>query len=185
MSRTKCKTRLAAGVALTWAAAALASPILAAEAWSYRSERSLTGEMTHIAAYALSPDRNVHFEVGCGPSGAPWIAVAVNDPDVALRGLAEDSAIPVTFTFVAPSSIGLSFLDDRDRFATAGLPQRPAGGVFTVRITGPDVADLADRLAGGYSYVEVKQGRTTATFPLAGAAAALRQVREGCPGWPR
>lgn len=185
MSGAKRKVGLAAGAALAWAAVTLASPILAAEAWSYRSERSPTGDVTHIAAYALSPDRNVHFEVGCGSSGAPWIAVAVDDPAVAERGLAEDSAIPVTFTFVAPSSIGLSFLDDRDRFATAGLPQSPAGGVFTVRITGPDVVDLADRLAGSYGYVEVMQGRTTATFRLAGAATALRQVREDCPAWPR
>lgn len=174
-----------ATAAIAVLAAATGRSSLAAEAWIHRTSESLTGEVAHVAAFALSPDRFVHFEVGCGPSSAPWIAIAVNDPDTMARGLADDSPIPVIFTFVQPSSVGLSLFDHRDRVATAGMPQAPPGGSFSVRITGTDVPDLASRIAGDYGYVEVRQGDTTTPFSLAGAAEAVRQVVENCPAWPR
>lgn len=158
---------------------------IAADAWVYRTTGSFAGETAHVAAYALSPNRFVQFEIGCGATGAPWIAVGVNDPDTMASGLAEDSAIQVAFTFVEPSSIGVSFFDHRYRVAVAGMPRNPPGGAFSVLITGSDVPDLARRLAGEYGYVEVRQGGTTAKLALKGAASAIRQAMEGCGVWSR
>lgn len=171
---------LMAAIAIVVLAVGPGRSAMAADAWVYRTAESDTGEMAHVAAYALSTNRSVQFEVGCGTSSASWIAVAVNDPDTMARGLAEDSSIPVIFTFVEPSSSGLGFLDHRDRIAVAGMPQSPPGGSFSVLVTGSDVRDLARRLAGEYGYVEVRQGGTTATFSLVGAPSAIRQAMEGC-----
>jgi hypothetical protein len=151
-------------ILMATAAAAFAMP----GSWHYEATHDALGQTVHVAEIVPNAARPyVAMRVMCG--GLAGISLQVNLGQMQFASMA-----------AAPAG-GLTFEIAKSPAYSAAAAMAPlTDGVGTYEIKGSEAGDVAHLLMRGDA-VTVRQGRVSATFPLAGAAGAIGELIANCP----
>jgi hypothetical protein len=146
---------------------AAAGSFAMAAGWHYEATHDALGQTVHVAEIVPDVARPyVAMRVMCG--GLAGISLQINLGEMQTASMA------------APAG-GLTFEISQSPAYSAAASMAPlTDGIGTYEIKGSEAGDVAHLLMRG-DEVTVRQGPTSATFPLAGAAGAIGEVIANCP----